>query len=81
MLELPASDSKQSRKMFILVLTMLTIINSTMGSALPSNATPFFMKEWGVESQTQKVLPISVFLIGKPFENVPKNLFRGLTTI
>jgi len=44
---------------------MMTIINSTMGSALPSNAIPFLAAEWGIESQTMKVLPISVYLIGK----------------
>ncbi|KAK3941712.1 major facilitator superfamily transporter [Diplogelasinospora grovesii] len=55
------SDRKKGA---ILWTTMFLIINSTMGSALPSNAIPFMTAEWGVTSQQQKVLPISVYLIG-----------------
>lgn len=43
---------------------MLTVINSTMASSLPSMAVPYITKEWGVTSDTQKVLPISTYLIG-----------------
>lgn len=53
------------KKCFIVVTTMATVINSTMGSALPSNAIPYFTAEWHVTSETEKVLPISVFLIGE----------------
>jgi hypothetical protein len=53
------------RKAFIVFTAMTTIINSTMGSALPSNGIPFMMKEWGVTSAEQKVLPISIFMIGE----------------
>ncbi len=49
----------------ILLVTMSTIINSTMGSALPSNAIPYITQEWGVTSQPLKVLPISMYLIGE----------------
>ncbi|KAL7624155.1 hypothetical protein AAE478_005712 [Parahypoxylon ruwenzoriense] len=52
------------RKNIILLTTMLTVINSTMGSSLPSMAIPFMAKEWGVTSQTQLVLPISTYLVG-----------------
>ncbi|KAK0706947.1 major facilitator superfamily domain-containing protein [Lasiosphaeria miniovina] len=52
------------RKAGILLTTMMLIVNSTMGSALPSNALPFIMDEWGIVSEQQKVLPISVYLIG-----------------
>lgn len=45
---------------------MFTIINSTLGSALPSNAIPFMAKEWNVTSETQQVLPLSTYLIGEP---------------
>ena len=44
---------------------MMTIINSTMGSALPSNAIPFITAQWGIEVPTQKVLPIAMYLVGK----------------
>ncbi|KAK3683998.1 fluconazole resistance protein [Podospora appendiculata] len=52
------------RKTSILLTTMMLIINSTMGSALPSNAIPLITAEWGITSPQQKVLPISVYLIG-----------------
>lgn len=51
----------------ILCLTMLQVINSTMGSALPSNAIPFITAEWGITNQQAQVLPISVYLIGYVF--------------
>ncbi|KAK4108727.1 MFS general substrate transporter [Canariomyces notabilis] len=52
------------KKAGILLTIMMLIINSTMGSALPSNALPFIAREWNVTSQTQRVLPISIYLIG-----------------
>ncbi|KAI1767096.1 major facilitator superfamily transporter [Hypoxylon sp. FL1150] len=55
------------RKYFILATTMVTVINSTMGSALPSMAIPYMTKEWGVTSEVQYVLPISTFLMGYVF--------------
>lgn len=38
-----------------------------MGSSLPSMAVPFIAKEFGVTSAEQKVLPISMFLLGYVF--------------
>jgi hypothetical protein len=52
------------KKASILLTTMMLIINSTMGSALPSNALPFIASEWGVSSQPQRVLPISIYMAG-----------------
>ncbi|RWA09855.1 hypothetical protein EKO27_g5253 [Xylaria grammica] len=46
---------------------MATVANSTMGSSLPSMAVPYMTREWGVTSSTQKVLPISTYLIGYVF--------------
>lgn len=43
---------------------MTTVMNSTIASSLPSNAIPYIAKEWGLDSSTEKVLPISTFLIG-----------------
>ncbi|KAM7204780.1 Major facilitator superfamily domain containing protein [Rhypophila sp. PSN 637] len=48
----------------ILATAVMLILNSTMGSALPSNAIPFIAAEWGITDRFQKVLPISVYLIG-----------------
>lgn len=54
----------QRKKVGILLTTMMLTVNSTMGSALPSNALPLIADEWDVTSQTQKVLPISIYLVG-----------------
>ncbi|KAG9257688.1 major facilitator superfamily domain-containing protein [Emericellopsis atlantica] len=58
------SNTKKSAVVFI---SGLTVINSTMGSALPSMAIPKITDEWGVTSPEQSVLPISVYLIGYVF--------------
>ena len=44
---------------------MMTIINSTMGSSLPSNAIPYIAQDWNIQSESQMVLPISMYLIGE----------------
>lgn len=67
------------KKGFIVFTTMTTVINSTMGSSLPSNAIPYFTAEWHVTSETEKVLPISVFLIGESFP--PHASSRGLISL
>ena len=46
-------------------MVVMTIMNSTLGSALPSNAVPYIMEEFRIDSETQKYLPISVYLIGE----------------
>ncbi|KAI0539326.1 major facilitator superfamily transporter [Xylaria digitata] len=55
------------RKLFINISGMLTVTNSTMGSSLPSMAIPYMTQEWRVTSSTQKILPISTYLIGYVF--------------
>ncbi|KAI0422423.1 major facilitator superfamily transporter [Xylaria grammica] len=55
------------RRLFINITCMATVANSTMGSSLPSMAVPYMTQEWGVTSSTQKVLPISTYLIGYVF--------------
>lgn len=45
----------------------MLVANSTMGSALPCMATPQIADEFGDLSQEQKVLPISIFLLGYVF--------------
>lgn len=45
----------------------MLVINSTMGSALPSLAIPNIVEDFGITSQAGKVLPISVYLIGYVF--------------
>ncbi|EEY19202.1 polyamine transporter 3 [Verticillium alfalfae VaMs.102] len=53
-----------TRKLLILLLTMMLIINSTMGSALPSNAIPYISEQWNIASPQGQILPICVFMIG-----------------
>ncbi|KAG6357721.1 hypothetical protein INS49_013600 [Diaporthe citri] len=55
------------KKALIVLTSMVTVVNSTMGSALPSNAIPYFTKEWEVTSQMQRTLPIAIFLVGYIF--------------
>ncbi|KAI1799241.1 MFS general substrate transporter [Daldinia bambusicola] len=55
------------RKTFIVVSSMATVANSTLGSSLPSMAIPYMTKEWGITNQTQSVLPISTYLLGYVF--------------
>ncbi|KAJ5427219.1 MFS general substrate transporter [Penicillium sp. CMV-2018d] len=43
---------------------MLVVLNSNMGSSLTGNAIQSITKEFGVESQLQKALPMSIFLVG-----------------
>ena len=62
-----SSPGLQARKSYILLLTGFLVVNSTMGSSLPSLAIPDITKSFGVTSQTQMVLPISVYLIGYVF--------------
>jgi MFS family permease len=52
------------KKTLILGLLMMLVINSTMGTALPSNAMTAIGEEFGVSSPQKKTLPISVFMIG-----------------
>lgn len=51
----------------VLFYSGMLVINSTMGSALPSMAIPKITGDYGVTSQSQMVLPISVYLIGYVF--------------
>lgn len=60
---------------------MACIINSTMGSSLPSLAIPNIAQEFGVTSQTQLVLPISSFLIGYVFGPLLCRSFPKLSLI
>ncbi|KAI1630691.1 major facilitator superfamily transporter [Biscogniauxia mediterranea] len=61
--ENPHNWSK-ARKWYIVITAMLVVINSTMGSALSSMAVPYMTAEWGVTSETQKILPQSTYLMG-----------------
>ncbi|GAB0135935.1 hypothetical protein EsDP_00004255 [Epichloe bromicola] len=55
------------KKSYTLAVICMLVINSTMGSALPCMAIPQMTDEFGLVSQEQKVLPISIFLLGYVF--------------
>lgn len=57
----------QLKKTWILICTVMLVINSTMGSALPSMAIPDILDRFNVTVEEQFVLPISVYLIGYVF--------------
>jgi hypothetical protein len=60
----PYNFSKR-RKMYIQLVSTLTILNATLGSSLPSNIVPKLAAEWHVTSTYQKILPISVYIMGE----------------
>jgi MFS family permease len=43
---------------------MVIVINSTLGSSLPSNAIPFIADHFHIISSTAEILPISIYLVG-----------------
>jgi multidrug resistance protein len=54
----------QKKKVLVMLAGIMTVINSTVGSSLPSGAISFIADYWSVKNQEQLVLPISVFLVG-----------------
>lgn len=50
--------------MFIVAIGMVVVINSTMGSSLPSNAIPYISEKFDITSSYVKILPISMYLVG-----------------
>ncbi|KAI4129251.1 MAG: hypothetical protein LQ347_003860 [Umbilicaria vellea] len=55
------------RKAFIIAIGISTVLNSTLGSALPSGSITFIATYFNITKQEQLVLPISVYLIGYVF--------------
>ncbi|KAM0149820.1 hypothetical protein ACHAQE_003896 [Botrytis cinerea] len=51
-------------KCYIVLVGMLVVINSTMGSSLPSNAIPFIAPYFHITSESAEILPISMYLLG-----------------
>ncbi len=57
----------QGRKIFVLFGGIVSVVNSTLGSSLPSGAIDYLADYFHVTSQAQLVLPISLFLVGYVF--------------
>lgn len=54
----------RKRKALLTVGAIVTVIHSTLGSSLPSNAVSYVAEDFHVNSEIQMVLPISCFLMG-----------------
>lgn len=54
----------QRKKIYILLAGIVAVINSTLGSSLPSNAINYIAPYFHVTDEQQLVLPISLFLVG-----------------
>ncbi|KAM3067349.1 hypothetical protein ACMFMF_009841 [Clarireedia jacksonii] len=51
-------------KAYIVLVGMLVVINSTMGSSLPSNAISYISPNFNITSEYAEILPISMYLLG-----------------
>ena len=47
-----------------MIVGIVAVLNSTLGSSLPSNAINYISKYFHVTNEQQLVLPISLFLVG-----------------
>ncbi|KAI0911050.1 major facilitator superfamily protein [Ustulina deusta] len=59
----PYAWSRQ-RKTFVFVAGAVAVVNSTLGSALPSGAVTFIAADFGIGSKLLLTLPISLYLVG-----------------
>jgi MFS family permease len=48
----------------VVLVSVITVYNSTMNSSLASNAAPYFSKEFHVSNEYLLILPTSLYLIG-----------------
>ncbi|CAG8418405.1 unnamed protein product [Penicillium salamii] len=55
---------KKSRKYFIVTVGILAVLNSTLSSSLPSNASDAIGAHFSITNELQLVLPVSCYLIG-----------------
>ncbi|KAK5991424.1 putative MFS-type transporter [Cladobotryum mycophilum] len=52
------------KKLHVLSVSGAMVVNSAMGSSLPSMAAPDIMEQFSITSREQKVLLVSIYLIG-----------------
>ncbi|KAE8310215.1 major facilitator superfamily domain-containing protein [Aspergillus transmontanensis] len=63
----PSSDPYSwttKKRLFVFVTGLVIVLNSTLGSALPSGAIDFIAADFNITNQQQLVLPIPTYLIG-----------------
>jgi hypothetical protein len=53
-----------SKKIYVTIVAIVLVLNSTIGSSLASGATSQTAEQFGITNQAQLVLPTSVYLIG-----------------
>jgi len=51
-------------KFYVLTTGMMQVLNSTIGSSLPSGAISYIAEDFNITNQEDLVLPISLFLVG-----------------
>lgn len=54
----------QGKKLFIVIVAIISVLNSTLGSSLPSGAIAFMIPYFKVTHEEQFELPISLYLVG-----------------
>jgi hypothetical protein len=54
----------KTKKVYVVIVGMMMVLNSTMGSALPSGTTAAVQRYWNLENESLLVLPVSIYLIG-----------------
>ena len=54
----------RGKKLYTVITGMFMVLNSTMGSALPSGTTEAVQKYWNIHNEELLVLPVSIYLIG-----------------
>ncbi|RWA05804.1 hypothetical protein EKO27_g9312 [Xylaria grammica] len=59
----PYAWSRQ-RKTFVFIAGAIAVVNSTLGSALPSGAVTFIAADFHIGSDLLLTLPISLYLVG-----------------
>ena len=59
-----SSDRPQAKKLFVVLVSILCVMNSTVSSGLASNSAPYFGRDFGITSHELLVLPTSIFLLG-----------------
>lgn len=54
----------QKKKTFVVLTTIISVMNSTTGSSLTANITPYIADDWNIENTSLLILPTSIYLVG-----------------
>jgi hypothetical protein len=52
------------KKTGIIIIVIVNVFNSTLGSALAANIAPYISKEWNIHNENLFILPTSIYLVG-----------------